>query len=272
MADEVALQVAVQVVAGLAEVGRVDAQEIDVRQFPLIQKVDERLVEPLAGRNKPPNAISRVRQHEQHAAVLLFGELIDEVDDSPRGIQGQRGAFVVVEIALRHARDARLAHGRASSHESQAILTAHHLQGRLELTQPIQRLGRWTRVGTLDENAALPIDLHVRHRRIGRLAIDTKPRPLPAVQIAIVIIVENVENNALGRQALFLAPHPQICLIDRVAADAEVADRFSQVRGQHLLPRLAVADLLATCEAVAVGVDAARAVGVRRHATRPEAS
>ena len=82
-----------------------------------------------------------------------------------------------------------------------------------------------------------------------------------------MVIVENIEDDVARRQFLLLAPHSQVGLVDRVAADAEVAHRLPQVRGQHLLPGFAVAHLLATGKAVAERIDAARAVGIGRHVT-----
>ena len=55
----------------------------------------------------------------------------------------------------------------------------------------------------------------------------------------------------------FFADHAAVRLIDAVPAHAEVADRLAEVARQVLLPRLAVADLMALGEAVAIGVDPA---------------
>src|SRR5207249_3561211 len=80
------------------------------------------------------------------------------------------------------------------------------------------------------------------------------------VEVAIVVVVKDIEDNVLGGPPLLDFEHAAIRLVGAVATDAVVADGLLQVRRQVLLPRLAVADLVAMGEAVAVGVDAAIAV------------
>ena len=84
-----------------------------------------------------------------------------------------------------------------------------------------------------------------------------------AQQAADVIVAPDVEDDVLGSVIGSLLPeHPAVRLVDAVAAHAEVPDRLAQVARQVLLPGLAVADLVALREAVAVGVDAALPAGV----------
>src|ERR1700733_13069986 len=89
------------------------------------------------------------------------------------------------------------------------------------------------------------------------------------------IVAPHVEDHVLCAIGCPLHPqHPAIGLVNAVAADAKVRDWLAEMAGQVLLPRLAVADLVALGEAVAVRVDPrlpasikearARAVGPER--------
>ena len=55
--------------------------------------------------------------------------------------------------------------------------------------------------------------------------------------------------------------HAAIGLIDTTAADAVVFDRLAQMRGEILLPGLAVGDLIAVGETIAISMDACALIG-----------
>ena len=85
-----------------------------------------------------------------------------------------------------------------------------------------------------------------------------------------MVVAPDVEDQVLGAVVgRLLADHPPIRLVGPVAAHAEVADRLPEVGRQRLLPGLAVADLMALGEAVAIGVDPAGLARV--HERRPGA-
>jgi len=62
---------------------------------------------------------------------------------------------------------------------------------------------------------------------IGGFAVHAKAGPLPAVEISIMVVVEDVEDDRRRGRVGFFAIHPQIGLIDGVAADAVVANRLA---------------------------------------------
>ena len=78
----------------------------------------------------------------------------------------------------------------------------------------------------------------------------------------MVVVVVDIEDDVLGGCSLFFFEHPQIGLVDGPASDTEIMHRLLEMRRQVLLPGLVVTDLMALCEAVAVGVDAAGMIGV----------
>jgi hypothetical protein len=80
-----------------------------------------------------------------------------------------------------------------------------------------------------------------------------------------VIVAVNVNDDVPGWSARFFTLHPNIHLINRIPADPEIADGLTQVGREPFLPGLAVADLVAIRETVAVCIDAARPVGKQRH-------
>ena len=88
-------------------------------------------------------------------------------------------------------------------------------------------------------------------------------------QVAEVIVVINIQDDVLDAALLFHLQHAAISLINAVAADAVVSNGFLEMRRQILLPGLAVADLIAVGEAVAVGMDAARFVAKLRDLPGP---
>ena len=79
-----------------------------------------------------------------------------------------------------------------------------------------------------------------------------------AQQGADVIVAPDIEHDVLGPViAPFFLQHPAVGLIDSKSAHTEVPDRLAQVGRQILLPSLAVTNLVAMSEAVAIGVNAA---------------
>jgi hypothetical protein len=144
----------------------------------------------------------------------------------------------------------------------QQVVVLEPPPGLVEVAEVVQRLGLRARVGHFLEGALVGIDADERGRRVGGLAVDAEPQPLPAEQVPVVVVVEDVEDDVPRRRPLFFALQAQVGQVDGVAADAVVADPLAEVGGQGLLPGLAVADLLAAGEAVAVGVDAAGLLGV----------
>ena len=83
----------------------------------------------------------------------------------------------------------------------------------------------------------------------------------PGIEVAEVIVVPDVEHDVVGGVRCFDLAHAAIGLVDAIAADAVVFDRLAQMRGEILLPGLAVGNLVAVGEAIAVGVDARGLVG-----------
>ena len=91
-----------------------------------------------------------------------------------------------------------------------------------------------------------------------------------AQQAADVIVAPDVEDQVFGPViGAFPRNHPAVGLVDAVAAHAEVPDRLAQVCRQIFLPGLAVADLVALREAVAIGIDAALSAGVHERSPSP---
>src|SRR5437016_1442713 len=85
---------------------------------------------------------------------------------------------------------------------------------------------------------------------------------LIADEVSKVIVTEDVEDDVRRGIPLLLALHPQIGLIHRISAYAVVPDWLAEKGGQHLLPGLSIAYLLARGEAISVRVNPADLVGV----------
>jgi hypothetical protein len=88
------------------------------------------------------------------------------------------------------------------------------------------------------------------------------------------IVAPHAEDHVLRAIGRPLHPqHPAIGLVHAVTADAKVRDWLAEMAGEVLLPSLAVADLIALGEAIAVRVDprlSARIKEARPRAVRSE--
>lgn len=75
---------------------------------------------------------------------------------------------------------------------------------------------------------------------------------------AKVIVTPDVEEDVFATEITHLsADHPPIGLQSTVPTHAEVADRFTEVSGEVLLPGLMITHLVTLGETVAVGVETA---------------
>ena len=54
------------------------------------------------------------------------------------------------------------------------------------------------------------VDLDMGHGWVGRDAVDTKFKTLPAMQVSFVVIVKDVENNVFGWCAFLFTFHSQV--------------------------------------------------------------
>ena len=151
------------------------------------------------------------------------------------------------------------------------------LQHPLRVAHRVERLGSGQRVLKLGERAGLQVDLDVRPgvavketlAVIGWRGPGVDHAPPAAHNAARRIIAPHVEDHVLRAVGRPLHPqHPPVSLVHAVAADAEVPDRLAEMAGEVLLPRLAVADLGALGEAVAVSIDPRLPVGVEEARAR----
>jgi hypothetical protein len=118
----------------------------------------------------------------------------------------------------------------------------------------------WLRTDVIDllTRSCLEIHLQVRERKAS---LSTHPNRAPGIQIPKMIVTPNVQDDVFGRMIQLHNPHPPVGLVDAVPTDPVIPDRFLQVRGQILLPRLPVADLVTMCEAIFIRVQAGRSIG-----------
>ena len=78
-----------------------------------------------------------------------------------------------------------------------------------------------------------------------------------------MIVAPNVKDQIPGAViGLLLADHSAVGLVHAEAAHPKISDGLSEMSGQIFLPRLAVADLMAKREAVAIRVDPAGLVHI----------
>ena len=263
------IQIAPRVVELCLEAGL----HIDDRHPPAREPSDEVLVEPLLPLQRLGHPIPAVREHYQQLDPVRVAEFLHHPDHLPGREQGSLGEHLLlrsldVVAGLTGNRNTQSLAGRL---EKVQRIPSRALQGQSQVDQGILAEGREQKLGVphaaqfcghADRRPVLDagIGRHVHPQaRTGEALPDVSN---PGHQVPVVVVIEDVEDQIIRAQAGGTPQlHPQIGLVDAVAADAVVADRLLQVSGQVLLPGLPVIDLVAMGEAVAVGVDASRAVG-----------
>ena len=155
----------------------------------------------------------------------------------------------------------------AVKHDHQVVAQA--LDHEFGVAHAVEGVRHRQQAVALDEAAGIEIHLDVRPEvAVEHEAVVVVPDPVrrgvPGTHHrAAVVVTPDVEDDILGAQvALLGAQEPPVGLVGAEAAHAEVAHRLAQVSGQVLLPGLAVADLVALSERIAVGVEAAWPAGI----------
>ena len=89
---------------------------------------------------------------------------------------------------------------------------------------------------------------------------------IPATQQGThVVISPDIQHEVLSTFfRTFFPEHPAIGLVHTESSHAIIPDRFTQVPCQVLLPGFCIADLVALCKAVPVGIDPARLVCINK--------
>ena len=99
-------------------------------------------------------------------------------------------------------------------------------QDPVQVPEFVHVLWRGAKIRDLDNVVLAHVGSNVRERAFTDIvSADAAPR----VEVAIVVIVVNIEDNVFGRMRLFDNFHPFVRLIDAVASNAEVFNRLPQV-------------------------------------------